>query len=148
MAKKARVKLRELTYKRHGFRCRPQTRKGNLLWLVFDIPYLDACGVFPPFHILNQIFLSGGGDGGMSPGASWKPFSITEDEYTVLADAIVNTPKAELKPHSLYATWPLTNDHSFGDIQDRMEWVRAVCAKHRDSCRRPRVGRGPPKARG
>ncbi len=84
----------------------------------------------------------------MSPGASWKPFSITEDEYTVLADAIVNTPKAELKPHSRYAMWPLTIDHSFDDIQDRMEWVAAVCAKHRDSWHARLRGVGLLKAEG
>jgi len=79
-----------------------------------DIPYFDACGVFPPFHIVNQTFASGGGDGGMSPGATWKPLSITEDEHTVLADAGVNTPKAEIKPHSRYAMLPLMDGGGFG----------------------------------
>jgi len=50
----------------------------------------------------------------MSPGATWKPLSITEDEHTVLADAGVNTPKAEIKPHSRYAMLPLMDGGGFG----------------------------------
>jgi hypothetical protein len=127
------MKHREITYTRHEFHDDPEECKSNLLSLVFDIPYFDACGIFPPFHIANQIFLSGGSDGGMSPGASWEPFSISEEEYAALVDAAINTPKSEIKPHARYAMLPKAVDHSFDHIQDHMAWVAAVCEKHRAS---------------
>src|SRR5690349_5190456 len=82
--------LKNIPYKRHAYlgRSRSEVRKGALLTLLYDIPYFGACGIFPPLHILNQILLSGGGDGGMSPSASWKPFSISEAEYATLVDSV------------------------------------------------------------
>lgn len=127
------VKLRKVSWKRHEYLHPPRRCRGSLLWLVFDIPYFDACGIFPPFHIANQIFQSGGGDGGMSPGASWTPFSLSNEEYALLADAVMNAPRSEIAPHARYAMLPKGIDHSFDHIQDRMEWFRAVCEKHRTS---------------
>jgi hypothetical protein len=127
------MKLPEVTWKRHEYLHLPQRRKANLLWLAFDIPYFDACGIFPPFHIANQIFLSGGGDGGMSPGASWKPFSISEEEYTALVDAVMSAMPSAIARHARYAWIPKAIDHSFDQIQDRWKWFTAVCEKHRDS---------------
>jgi hypothetical protein len=53
----------------------------------------------------------------------------------------VNTPKAEIKPHSRYAMLPLTIDHSFDDIQDRSESTAAVRAKHSWHARLRNAGR-------
>jgi hypothetical protein len=41
-----------------NFAARLKVRKGTLLMLVYDIPYFPACGVFPPLHILNQVFFT------------------------------------------------------------------------------------------
>ena len=129
--KNPKVNLRELTWKRHEYRHHPRRHKGSLLWLVFDIPYFDACGIFPPLHIANQVFLSGGSVGGMGPGASWKPFSISQEEYALLVDAVMNTPRSKIAPHARYAMLPREIDNSFDYIKDRMEWFAAVCEKHR-----------------
>jgi hypothetical protein len=125
------MKLPEVTWSRHECFYEPEFCRGSLLWLVFDIPYFDACGIFPPFHIANQIFLSGGSPGGMGPGATWESFSISEEQYDALAYAVINTPKSEIKPHARYASLPLTTDHSFDHIQNRLEWLSAVCEMHR-----------------
>lgn len=125
--------VRTVRYTRHEFHGDPETRESDLLVFVYDIPYFSACGVFPPFHIINQIFAKGGGDGGMSPGASWVPFTINSAEYDQLIAALKNTPVAELQPYARYAEIPMKIDRSFDHIQDRMKWMAAVCKKHRDN---------------
>src|SRR6516164_9115535 len=68
--------LRKVRYFRYdGPHHEPKVMENTLLAFVYDIPYFAACAVFPPFHLLNQILLCGGSDGGMSPGATWKSFS-------------------------------------------------------------------------
>jgi hypothetical protein len=69
----------------------------SLLALVYDIPYFPACGIFPPLHIINQFFSSGGGDSGMSPGASWKSFTLIQKEYGDLVAAVRETPISEIE---------------------------------------------------
>src|SRR5687767_13727051 len=82
------AKLRRVRYVRHEFPGRTAKREDSLLVLVYDIPYFGACGVFPPLHLLNQLLLRGGSQGGMSPGATWQPFSLSEQEYQDLVEAV------------------------------------------------------------
>jgi hypothetical protein len=125
--------LRQITYQRYEFHAdEDEVRKGTLLAFVYDVPYFDACGVFPPLHIANQIFATGTAGGGMSPGTRWKPFTISADEYAALVEVVQRTPVSELKPHARYALLPLKFDHSFDDILDSIDWFKAVCKKHRD----------------
>ncbi len=123
--------LRTLRYKRHEFRHNPKTNEANLLIFVYDVPYFDACGIFPPFHIANQIFSSGGSDGGMSPGATWEPFTITIEEYNHLVVAVKNTPIAEISPYARFAHLAMKFDETFDHLTDRFEWMGEVCKKHR-----------------
>ncbi len=127
------TKLRTVKYVRHEFHGDPEPREGTLLSFVYDIPYFAACGVFPPYQIVNQVFSNGGSTGGMSPGATWEPFTVSKEEYDELIVAVVNTPVTEIQPLARYADIPLKIDHQFDHIQDRIEWVRAVCGKHRDN---------------
>ena len=92
------MNLQKITYKRHEYlgRSKSEVRKGSLLVLFYDIPYFGACGIFPPLHILNQTLSSGGGDGGMSPGASWKPFTVSEEDYARLVEEVRSTPVSEI----------------------------------------------------
>lgn len=126
------TQLRIVNYMRHEFHGDPQPHTGTLLTFVYDIPYLTACGVFPPLHIANAIFSSGGSTGGMSPGATWQPFTISKEEYKALVTAVNNTPLHEIKPHARYAIIPLKCDPDFDHIQDRIAWIRAVCSRHRN----------------
>lgn len=125
--------LRVVRYKRHEFLRLPRRIQGTLLTFVYDIPYFPPCGVFPPLHILNQELRSGGDSGGMSPGASWKPFEISQQEYVALCDAIRNTPVAEIAPQARYAELQFRFDSSFDHVQDAQEWMRLACEKHRES---------------
>lgn len=126
------TKLREIAYKRYEFHAdEDEDRYGTLLIFVYDIPYFGACGVFPPLHITNQIFSRGTSGGGMSPGADWEPFTISADEYAALVDAVQHTPISEIKPHARYASLPFKFDHSFDELSDWLDWIKAVCKKHR-----------------
>jgi len=52
--------LREVRYERYEHRGGENSiHTGTLLTFVYDIPYFDACGEFPPLRIANQILLSG-----------------------------------------------------------------------------------------
>jgi hypothetical protein len=124
--------LRVINYTREEFHGEDEPCEGTLLTFVYDIPYFSACGVFPPLHIVNEVFSSGGGGGGMSPGASWEPFTVSEEEYNALVEAVGNTPVSELRPYARYADLQMKFDHEFDSIRDRMEWVKAACDKHRD----------------
>lgn len=125
--------MRTVTYRRHEFHHPPSDHTANLLAFVYDVPTLPACGVLPPFPMLNQILAEGGSDGGMSPGATWEPFEITADEYRALLAAIRDTPVDSLRAQARYASVPLSVDPAFDGITDRVEWIMAVCQKHRDS---------------
>jgi hypothetical protein len=124
--------LRVINYAREEFHGEDEPCEGTLLAFVYDIPYFSACGVFPPLHIVNELFSSGLSGGGMSPGASWEPFTISEEEYNELVKAVRNTPVSELIPYARYAFVQMKFDHEFDFIVDHMEWMKAVCDKHRD----------------
>lgn len=125
--------LREIEYKRHEFHANPQNRRADLRTFIYDIPYFPPCGIFPPLHLLNQVLEKGGGDGGMSPGTSWKSFSINDAEYAELIEAILGTPLEYVAPQARYAHMKPRIDRTFDDIQDYTDWMFAVCEEHRDS---------------
>ena len=54
---------RTVQYLRHELFYEPEPREARFSVFVYDVPYLNACGIFPPLHILNMILRSGGGDG-------------------------------------------------------------------------------------
>ena len=110
------MELRTVKYKRHEFRSKPVVREQNLLTFVYDIPYFGACGVFPPAHIINQIFKDGGGDGGMSPGTSWTPFTMDEEEYALPVSEVRATPVSVLEQKARFAYLQFTFDKTFDYI--------------------------------
>jgi hypothetical protein len=125
--------LRIVKYERWEFhQDDSEPREGSLLTLVYDIPYFGSCGIFPPYHLVNRIFSSGGSTGGMTPGATWEPFTISREEYDELAAAVTDTPTREIQPHARYADLAMKIDHEFDHIQDRFKWSSAVSAKHLD----------------
>jgi hypothetical protein len=127
------AKLREVRYERYEYLGQSTAHTGSLLTFVYDIPHFDACGIFPPFHVANQVFIKGIAGGGMSPGTSWEPFAISEEEYSALVKAVQETPLAEIKPHARYAFVAMQFDSSFDHIDERRDWFQAVCNKHRSA---------------
>jgi hypothetical protein len=127
--------MRRVRYVRHEYPGRTSKREDSLLVLVYDIPYFGACGVFPPLHLLNQLLRSGGSQGGMSPGATWEPLSLSEHEYQALVAAVRAIAPKNLKKRARYAGLPFLSDPAFDHHQDYFDWVREVCEKHRAAWR-------------
>jgi hypothetical protein len=150
----AEGKLRTVRYVRHpGPWHDPQPMENSLLAFVYDIPYFGACGVFPPFHLLNQQFRRGGSQGGMGPGATWEPFELSLEEFRDLVEAVRTVAPESLRDRARYAhlsfrfdpafdgppeTYPVRAEstewhrHIPPDLKEYVEWAGAVCAKHRD----------------
>ena len=127
------IGMKTVEYDRHEFRGDPEHRSAELPVLVYDIPYFGACGIFPPFHIANEIFLSGGSQGGMSPGATWQPFELSRAEYEELVQAIEDLDPKSLGDRARYTRVKFDFDSSFDSIQAWESWLRAACKKHRDA---------------
>lgn len=111
----AEAKLRRVRYERWtGIWGSWEPTENSLLAFVYDYhTHVGACGVFPPFHLLNQLLLHGGGGGGMGPGAKWEPFSIPQEEYDLLIKAIRTVPPASIKGLPERAPLPFTFDPEF-----------------------------------
>jgi len=125
--------MKTVDYERHEFRGEPERRSAELSVFVYDIPYFGACGIFPPLHIANEIFQSGGSEGGMSPGATWQSFQISSKEYEGLVQVIDNLDPMSLGDEARYTWVKYEFDPSFDHIQSWESWLLAVCEKHRDS---------------
>lgn len=122
----------QIHYVRYEFLHPPEPTSASLLIMVYDIPYFGACGVFPPYPIINQIFAEGGSDGGMSPGATWDPFQINQETYQALLNQVRHTDPQSLKGLARYCFIQFWEDPSFDYIQDRMTWLARACKKHRE----------------
>jgi hypothetical protein len=129
----AEAKLRRVCHVRHEYPGREWKREDSLLAFVYDVPDLDAYGVFTPLHLLNQRLLAGGSRGGMSPGATWEPFALSQSEYDDLRQAVLSVPPKALRRRARYAGLPYKFDESFDHLQDYYAWMIAVCAKHREA---------------
>jgi len=125
--------VKMILYERYEFRGDPEPRKAELSTFVYDIPYFGACGIFPPLHIINQFFREGSSGGGMSPGATWEPFSINEEEYAQLVEEIQKLDPKTLGDTARYTRVKYEFDHEFDHIQKLETWLFKVCDKHRDS---------------
>ncbi len=125
--------LRVVKYVRTEFHGEDQACEGSLLYFVYDIPYFGACGVFPPFRVVNQIFKQGSSGGGMSPGATWDPFVIEQEEYTQLVHLVQTTPLEHIRPQARYAFMTFIFDPQFDRISDYFGWMAAACSKHREA---------------
>ncbi|MFV0478372.1 MAG: hypothetical protein ACK5ME_11120 [Parahaliea sp.] len=123
----------EIDYLRYDYHSDPEPRRAQLPVLVYDIPYFGACGIFPPYEVSRQVFLSGGSDGGMSPGATWQPFELSKKDYAGLVEIIKILDPASLGEEARYTYVRFAFDHSFDHLHDRLAWLVAVCEKYKES---------------
>lgn len=68
-----------------------QEKRALLAAFIEDIPYLMFSRVIPSREAINEVLLSGELGGGMSPGAKWESFQITEEEYEEAVQYWLNT---------------------------------------------------------
>jgi hypothetical protein len=133
----ARGDVRSVRYTSTEFVLPPVEAEVSLREFVCAVPYLTACGVFPPRHVLNQILSSGSRGGGMGSGAIWAPFEIDEGEYAELLESIWSMPEHQLLEIA-GGTWVrLTRDTELDVYTDPYQWMMAACAKHRSAWSAP-----------
>jgi hypothetical protein len=96
--------MRQLEYEAYAIWDNSMPRKGTVVDLLFDIPYLIGWSTpFPTRDQLNRLLGKGIYDAGMSGGCEWEPFEISTDEYEELVSAIKRdkrlreTPKGTLE---------------------------------------------------
>ncbi len=70
----------------------------SLADFVQDIPYFLAFNLIPPLPVMNDEFLSGEHDAGMSGGCVWEPFAITQEEFTELVEELQNCGMRYVEP--------------------------------------------------
>ena len=125
--------MREVSYKTHwSYAGTALKRKAPLSEFVLDIMYLiESSGVIPPFHILNEVLLQGGDNGGMGPGTSWRRFSLNEDEYQELVDALLKLDVAEAKKTHPYVYFQrIIVDETLNHRHTYLDWLQAVSRKY------------------
>jgi len=70
--------------------------KGDTVSLLHEIPYLLISEVIPSKEILNEILATGLQDAGMSGGAKWQPYNISQSEFEKLVKSLkLEDPKLE-----------------------------------------------------
>jgi hypothetical protein len=89
-------------------------------------------GIIPPLHVLNAYLATGGTNGGMGPGTTWKPFTITADEYTDLIAYLRGLDIEAIRPQHpyLYAK-TLQVDPSFDHCTTFAAWIHETSEKYR-----------------
>jgi hypothetical protein len=122
-------KMRRIRYERREFPGNPEAMEDDLLSFVYDIPYFGACGIFPPFYLINRTFGSGGSDGGMSPGAIWSPFEITGEEYGELVKAVAMVRPGKLINRTRCGKIQFQFDSECDNIAEYHERVKQVAKK-------------------
>ncbi len=125
--------MRTVAYLRHEFHGPSEAREASLATFVYDVPYLGACGIFRPFHVLNEILESGGGDGGMSPGGSWQPFALKDEEYEELWTELKALDPVTLGEAARFTDFPFKRDLDLEGVRGRYRWMASACKKHRDA---------------
>jgi len=126
----------QIHYKRHEFHGEPEERNASLSVFVYDIPYFGACGIFPPLHILNQILKTGGSEGGMSPGATWLPFTLDDRTYQVLVAEVEQLDPGSLGDDARFKFAKFEFDTAFDHVQKWEDWIMDVCDAHREGYHR------------
>jgi hypothetical protein len=124
--------MRTVKYKRHWSNSsRGVRRKGLLVEFVLDVIYLMDLGIVPPFHILNEVLQDGGHDGGMGPGTSWQPFTISEAEYKELVEALLKLDVVKAKKqHPYIRAEKIIIDETLHDCKTFGEWLRNMTKKY------------------
>jgi hypothetical protein len=128
--------MRTIKYERTEYRHEPEKREAPLATFIYDVPYFGACGIFPPYTVINQYFAQGGFNGGMGPGAKWAPFKISKEEYDQLRQEVETIIPQTLGDQARYTRVKFEFDPSFDQISDLYAWMEAVCKKHRNEFHR------------
>jgi hypothetical protein len=122
--------MREIKYTAWEFHHDPMKRSAPLPYFLLDIPYLFITGTIPPLAIINSILSKGGGDGGMGPGTSWEPFTMTEAEYREVVEELLTVPVDQMKKYARFVPRELREDPEHHHHHDFRGFLKAAKEKH------------------
>ena len=93
---------------------------------------MEDTGVVPPLVVLNTVLQSGGSDGGMGPGTTWKPFEISESEYAELVNALCTLDVAQARQHHPYVRFAqVIIDPELNLCTDYLDWLQRSHEQYR-----------------
>lgn len=61
---------------------------GDTISLLHNLPYLLSTNIIPSEPILNDILSKGIDDAGMSGGVKWQPYTLDDNQFNTLVDAL------------------------------------------------------------
>jgi hypothetical protein len=123
--------MKTITYKTHWSAGAGVKRKLPLSEFILDIFLIGADGVLPPFHVLNEFLQEGGNNGGMSPGTTWKPFTITESEYDELVETLLRLNVEDAKRTHPYINFmKIQVDESLHHHPTYYQWQAGIALKY------------------
>lgn len=125
--------MRVVNYKTHwSYRGRSVKRQAVLSQFVFDILNLmNTTGVIPPLVVLNSVLETGGSSGGMSPGTTWKPFEITEEEYKELVKELLEVDLSSIRANHPYIYFNrIIVDEELNQYTDHISWLKESHSKY------------------
>jgi len=128
--------VRSKTYRTHWSYLGPAIKHRELMVdFVLDILYLmEDDGIIPPLHVLNEVLEGGGGNGGMGPGTSWRPFKMKEDEYAELVEALLNLDCDSAKKVHLYVRFQKAAvDEELSSAENYVDWLSKKANKRKRS---------------
>ena len=124
--------MKVVDYVREEFHAPDEPRQAPLPVFLMDVPYLLVRGVVPPLVVLNEILAAGRLGGGMSPGARWAPFAVSESEYAALVAALPQArSETMITGDARFVPGEIRIDRDLANHTDFAEWVAAVGAKYR-----------------
>jgi len=120
-----------LCYQQTQYRHPRKDVAADLLFFLNNLPYSFVWQVFPTLSVLNDALGSGGSDGGMSLGAIWDLFEVTEDEYSELVASIESEPSVA-GTERYFSGKHFQFDTEFDHYRSWEEWTEAVSRKYRE----------------
>lgn len=120
--------MEKIEYTLSDFHSSDNKCTGTLADLMLDALLIPPCGLVPPFRVTAAIFRSGGGNAGMSPGCSWKPFNLKEEDYWKAIGHLESLTPDDLasryrNPHIRSEIRP---DYSAPDTDDYTAWLKSL----------------------
>lgn len=116
-------------------------RRGPIYKILLDYPWsfqrsdFDGLGgpeIIPSYEVINELFMSGGNSGGMSPGATWRPFSIKKEEYVEIVDTLMNLDTSAVKEKHPYCPNKFMIDKELNEnYPDAEDWRKKWILKYR-----------------
>lgn len=129
--------MKTIVYFLHHGMGSSEKKSGSLVSLLLD--YLDCFihlptqeAIIPSLEYLNNYLETGGSEGGMGPGATWSPFSISSYEYDQLVNLLLSTTRENTKnPTRQYVPIRFLLDADINNQnKDADEWFIAAKSKY------------------